>query len=144
MKTKTISLYEYSELEPKAKEKALDNYRNDSFDTYALQVHLDNEIEPLLEKHGIKPVQCIKGYETTHAKIYFSLAHCQGDGVMFENTFDWKQYRVYIRQSGHYYHSHSAQIEIQEADNLGFHMDDEHEDVKAFDEIYQSICKELH
>lgn len=143
MKTKTISLYEYSELSKEAKEKALAHYREHGFDSDGLRVYLDNQIEPLLEKHGIKPVSDIKGHDSKYAKLYFSLSHCQGDGVMFENTFEWKQYTVYIQQIGRYYHSNSAQIEIQETNNLGFHMDDEHVDVIAFDKIYQKICKEL-
>ena len=103
-----------------------------------MQVSLDNLISELLQANGITPAE-----STTYAKIYWSLSHSQGDGAMFEGTFDWGKYRVYIKQSGRYYHSNSATIEIQEADNLGFHMDDEHADVIAFDVIYQKICKEL-
>lgn len=140
MQTKTINLYEYSELSPKAKEKALSAWRVQSWDSYSLQVDLDNHIEGLLADRGIAPLADVKGYATTHAKIYFSLSHSQGDGVMFEGTFEWGKYTVYITHKGRYYHSHSAQIEVQESHNLGFHMDDDHKDVKKFEKMYHAIC----
>lgn len=145
MKTKTIKLYEYSELEPKAKEKALAHYRANDFDSYGLQVHLDNEIGELLAKHGITPLRDLKGYESKYVKVYFSLAHCQGDGVMFEGVFSfptatekeggqWKRYEVTVKHSGRYYHSNSKTVEV-EHDNEAVE--------KEFEEVYQIICKEL-
>lgn len=138
MKTKTISLYEHSELSKEAFKKAYENWRDNDFDDYGLRVYLDNLVQELLEKNNIKPAE-----DTEYAKVYYSLSNCQGDGAIFEGTFDWKKYRVYIKHSGRYYHSHSASIELQEVDNLGFHMDEEDKDVKSFDVIYQAICKEL-
>lgn len=140
MKTKTIKLYEYAELTPEAKEKALAHYREHNFDSYGLQVHLDNEIEVLLEKHGIVPVSTAdKKCDSKYAKIYFSLAHCQGDGVMFENTFTWKKWTVNIKQSGHYYHSYSKVIEL--SNDNGDEPTEAEEG--AFEAIYQEICKAL-
>lgn len=136
MKTKEITLYEYSELSPQAKKKALDYHREHGFDTYDLQVHLDNLISDLLEKHKIKPA------EGTYAKIYYSLSNSQGDGAMFEGTFDWKNYTVKIKQSGHYYHSNSKVIEIVGENEHGTY-DAPEADENAFEAIYQSICKEL-
>ena len=145
MKTKTIKLYEYSELSTKAKERALENYHKDGFDSYELQVHLDNEIEPLLEKHHITPVRDDKGYPTTHARIYFSLSKCQGDGVMFENTFNVEiagnKYIAYISQSGHYYHKYSRNIDWRNED--GSDADEESRDYKEFIKSYESICDAL-
>lgn len=139
MKTKTIKLYEYSELSKEAKKKAL-NYHNEyDFEEYGLAVHLDNYLSDLLEKYDIKPLN------ETYAKIYYSLSWSQGDGVMFEGVFDfptetekvgrqWKRYEVTVKQSGHYYHSNSKTIEVEP----------ENETVeKEFDEVYQKICKEL-
>lgn len=143
MKTIELKLFDYGELSEEAKKKAHSAWNERNFDTYDLQVHLDNHIEGLLEKHKIKTVSDVKGYSTKYPKIYFSLAHCQGDGVMFEGNFEWKKYTIYIKHSGRYYHSHSALMEIQETKNLGFHMDDEHKDVKEFERIYHEICKEL-
>lgn len=140
MKQKTITLYEYSELSPEAKKRAHERYINKDFDEYALQVHLDNAIEPLLEKHGITPVSTAdKKYPSTHAKIYYSLANCQGDGAMFEGTFTWNHWTVNIKQSGHYYHSQSKVIVLSN-DNGD---EPTEKDENAFEVIYQAICKEL-
>lgn len=139
MKTKTIELYEYAELEPKAKEKALREWNAGNFDDYELMVALDNRIAELLEIEKITPAE-----DTKHPKIQYSLGHSQGDGLMFTGVFDWRKYRVYItHDKGRYFHSNSAFIEVQELKNLGFHMDDEHASVKKFDAIYKRICKEL-
>jgi hypothetical protein len=140
MQQKTITLYEYSELSPEAKKRAHETYVNSSFDDYALQVHLDNFIEELLEKNGIVPVSTAdKKYASTHAKIYYSLSHSQGDGAMFEGTFTWKKWTVNIKQSGHYYHSNSKVIELSN-DNGD---EPTEKDEEAFEKVYQAICKEL-
>lgn len=141
MKTKTIKLYEYQELSKEAKAKALSDY-NEHFDGYALQVDLDNAIETELEKHGIKPE------DSSHAKIQYSLSNSQGDGVMFEGRFEWKDYLVDIKQSGHYTHSHSKTIDIYRADDMeplsDVMTDAEAEKVYSeFENIYQSICSVL-
>lgn len=141
MKTKTINLYEYEELLPEAKEKALAHYREHNFEPFGLQVHLDNEIQTLLEQHGIKPISTAdKKYDSKYAQIYYSLSSCQGDGVMFEGTFTWNGYTVNIKRAGRYYHSNSKCVEI--TDEEGNTVDTE-EPYTAFEAIYQSICKEL-
>lgn len=140
MKTKTINLYEYGELSPEAQKIALEHYREHDFDTYGLQVHLDNEIEALLKNSGIVPVSTAdRKYDSKYAKIYFSLSHSQGDGVMFEGTFTWKAWTVNIKQSGRYYHSNSKDIELYFNDEPA---ENEHAK-KDFETIYQSICKSL-
>lgn len=142
MKTKTINLYEYSELAPKAKEKALKNWNDNNFDDNELLVYLDNEIESLLKKHKITPIADIKGYSSKYAKIYYSLACCQGDGVMFEGVFNWETWTVKIKHEGHYYHSNSKSIEMhKEIDGQEIEPSDAEE--AEFEAIYQSICKEL-
>lgn len=140
MKKITLTLYEYSELSSEAKKQAYENYNNESFDMYDLQVYLDQTIEPLLDKYGIVPVSTTdKEYSSTYARIYFSLAHCQGDGVMFEGTFKWKQWTVNIKQSGRYYHKYSRDIQI-----LNDNGDEAPEaDENAFEKIYNAICNEL-
>lgn len=140
MQQKTITLYEYSELSPESKKRAHENYIHEDFDGTALQVHLDNFIGELLEKHGIVPVSTAdKKYESKYAKIFYSLSHSQGDGAMFEGTFHWKEYTVNIKQSGRYYHSNSKEITLYERDTLAENEVEE----AAFEVIYQSICKEL-
>lgn len=146
MKTKTITLYEYSELSKEAKEKAHRHYVEQEFDDASLTVHLDNLVQELLEKHGIEVLSTADGkYDSKYAKLYYSLSHCQGDGIMFEGIFSfptetekeggqWKKYQVKVKQSGHYSHSHSKTVEVEP----------ENEAVeKEFEIVYQKICKEL-
>ncbi len=145
MKTKTIALYEYSELSKEAKQKALNHYNENMFDDYELQVHLDMHLEELLLKYGIKPIRDIKGYETKYAKLYYSLSNCQGDGVIFEGVFSfptetekigrqWKRYEVRVRQTGRYYHSNSKTIDIEPENEVV---------EKEFEAVYQKIRKAL-
>lgn len=145
MQQKTITLYEYSELSPEAKKRAHQHYVEQDFDGFALQVHLDNAIEPLLEQNGIVPVSTAdKKHDSKYAKIYYSLSHSQGDGAMFEGTFSWKSYTVNIKHSGRYYHSQSKTIEIEGTDGFGHYDESEYEKLYAeFEAIYQTICKEL-
>lgn len=141
MKTKTIKLYEYSELSPEAKKRALEKWNEHNFDDYYLQVELDNYLDELLEESGIKPVADLKGYETNHAKIYYSLGYSQGDGAMFEGRFEWNGYNVTVRQSGHYYHYNSKDISIYTNDQQDEVYDEKvHED---FNDIYIKISKKL-
>lgn len=142
MKTKTIELFEYSELSPESKEKAYKDWRENNFDEYYLQVELDNRLDELLEEKGIVPISDIKGYPSKHAKLYYSLSHNQGDGLMFEGTFEWKGHTITVKQSGRYYHSHSKVIESW--DNAGEYVPNGHEeDYNKFDGIYHEICNEL-
>jgi hypothetical protein len=142
MKEKTIKLYEYRELSPKAKEKALDDFRNNNFDSYGLQADLDNYLEELLTEYHIVPVADLKGYPSKYAKIYYSLSHSQGDGVMFEGVFEWKGQLITIKQSGRYYHSLSKDITWN--DFVGEDKEAEEEKLaKEFEGIYQDICKKL-
>lgn len=107
---------------------------------YGLQVHLDDEISTLLEENGIVPVSTAdKKYASKYAKVYYSLGHCQGDGVMFEGTFEWKGWIVNVKHSGHYYHSHSKVIELSNDNGDEPTQADEN----AFEIIYQDICKRL-
>lgn len=137
MKTKTITLYDYSELSEEAKEKARAKW-NESNDNPLMQSHMINLLKEKLEERGIK-------YDADSVDVRYSLGYSQGDGFMFEGELVWGKYTIYIKHNGnaHYYHSNTANIEMQETENLGFHMDDEHADVKEFDAIYQAICKEM-
>lgn len=139
MKTHTIKLYEYDELSPEAKKKALELHAYAHEDPF-MQSHMINLLTEKLDEHGIK-----YGYPATDPDVRYSLSDSQGDGFMFTGEFQWKQYTVYIKHDGnpHYYHSRTANIEIQETDNLGFHVDDDHADVRAFGALYETLCKEM-
>jgi hypothetical protein len=133
---KMIKLYEYSELSQQAKEKARATW-NESNDDPFMQSNMINILKEKLDEKDIK-------YDTDSIDVRYSLSNSQGDGFMFLGEIYWKQYTVYIKHDGsRYFHSNTAQIEIQETENLGFHMDDEHADVKEFNSIYQTICEEM-
>ena len=134
MKTKTITLYEYSELSDKAKEKALSDW-NETNDDPLMQSHMINLLKEELDERGIK-------YKEDSIDVRYSLSYCQGDGFMFEGELEWKQYTIYIKHHGHYYHSYSKSVEMQETDNLGFHIENE-KDEQEFEELYQDICKKM-
>lgn len=76
---------------------------------------------------------------TLYAKLYYSLGHSQGDGLMFEGVFNWKNYQVKIKQSGRYYHNHSKEIEIETLTGNNAIEGT----YQRFEAIYQKICKEL-
>jgi len=132
MKKITINVYSFKELSKEAQKKVLDDYRADN-DMPFLSELMSETLTEQLKKHGLK---------SENAKTYYSLSYCQGDGAMFEGDFEWKKYSVYIKHSGHYYHSNSKTIEIQENNNLGYDVDDNIVYDK-FEKIYQSICAEL-
>lgn len=136
MKTKTIELYEYSELSKEAQKKALSEWNEYNDDPY-MQSSMINILKERLDERGIK-------YNADSIDVRYSLSNCQGDGFMFIGELYWKQYTIYIKHNnGRYFHSNSAIIEMQETHNLGFHMDDDHVDVKVFERIYQAICKAM-
>lgn len=147
MKTKTINLYSFDELSEDAKKKAHETWKKDN--DYPFMEDCLNEYlhEELVEN---KIVDVNGEYDTVNqvrpknkAGVLYSLGYSQGDGLCFTGEFTWKKYTIYITHKGRYVHSNSTFIEIQETDNLGFHMDDEHKDVKKFEALYQKICKTL-
>lgn len=141
MITKTINLYEFSELDEKAKQKAIDYLADDSISNYQdLQISLDIELDNMLTEHNIKRAG------DKFPQIYYSLSHSQGDGCMFEGEFTFKDITLYIKHSGRYYHEHSKIIEAQETKNLGYHIDEEeplNKQVEEFEVLYIDICKKL-
>ena len=132
MKTTTINLYEVSELSKEAFQKAYEKWR-EHLDNPFLQPMLNDECNELLKAEG---VNCT----SNHPVCLYSLSYCQGDGLMFEGDFEWNGYSVSIKHTGHYYHSNSKVIEI--TDEEGNTVDTD-EPYKAFEVIYQSICKNL-
>lgn len=137
MKTKTIELYEYSELSQKSKDKARAVW-NETNDDPFMQSHMINVLKEKLDERGIK-------YDTDSIDVRYSLSSCQGDGFMFEGIFSfptetekeggqWKRYEVRVKHSGRYYHSNSKTVEV-EHDNETVE--------KEFEVVYQEICKEM-
>lgn len=143
---KTIKLYEYKELPSDIQTIAHDEWLHKGIDTYDVLVFLDNYLDELLEEKNLKPILTAdKKYKATHAQIFFSLAHCQGDGVVFVGTFKWtvnkKVYIVNVKHDGMYTHFYSSTIEIE--DSEGNILDEQSYHHKKFQRIYQELCKEL-
>jgi len=134
MNTHTITTYSFNELSDKAKEKAIAFERENMQDTFPhefLTDDLTEQLKDLLKKNKITG---------DVDNLYYSLGYCQGDGAMFEGTFEWRTYTVSIKHSGRYYHSNSKVIDI--TDNQ-FNEDATEEVYQEFENLYHSICKTL-
>ncbi len=132
--TREIELYEYSELSKEAKKKALDTW-NETNDLPFMQSMLNDECGQLLKENGIT---CT----SNHPVCLYSLAHCQGDGLMFQGSFIWYGHSVKVKHSGHYYHSHSKTVDITKIVD-GQEIEASENEYAEFEAVYQSICKEL-
>lgn len=131
MKTKTINLYEYSELSPRAKEKALNDWNEYNDDPF-MQSHMINLLTEKLDERGIKYGKQITGEDPD---VRYSLANCQGDGFMFIGAFEYKGQPVTVEHGDHHYcHKYTARIDTGEMKS---------KDVDAFKAIYSEICDEL-
>lgn len=127
MKTKIITLYEYSELDQKAKDKARADW-NEGNDNAFMQSHMINLLKEKLDERGIK-------YDVDSMDVRYSLSNCQGDGFMFIGKVMWKDVEVTIKHSdNHYYHMHTASFEHEGLTNDEFYQ---------FEVVYQAICKEM-
>ena len=127
MITKTIQLYTIDELAPAVRDKVLAKFRVDDECEY-LPDDLRYKAEELIKEAGIKG---------DLGRIYYSLSWSQGDGVMFEGSFEWEGYSVVIRHSGRYYHEYSKTFEW-----VGDVEPTEAKE-REFDLIYVRICGEL-
>jgi hypothetical protein len=130
--TKTYKVYTFPELSKDAKEKALNKW-NENNDFPFLEEYLHDQCEELLKQNKIK------GDLTA---VSYSLSYCQGDGAMFEGTFEWEKYTAVIKHSGHYYHYNSKTIELIGENEHGT-FDADEETYTQFDELYVTICKKL-
>ena len=77
MKTKTITLYQFSELSDKAKEKAIEQLRDINVDYYDWNDYLIDDWQKTLNKIGFE-----------NAKIAYSGFWSQGDGASFTADVD--------------------------------------------------------
>lgn len=127
MITKTINLYEYSELSDKAKAKALADWNEDNNDPF-MQSHMINVLKEKLEDRGIK-------YDTDSIDVRYSLANCQGDGFMFEGIITWRGKDITIKHASNmYFHSKTASFVYEDLTDAQF---------RKFEAVYESICKEM-
>lgn len=127
MKTKTINLYEYNELDQKAKDKALqqwNEYNNDPF----MQIDMINQLKEELEERGIK-------YDTDSIDVRYSLSNCQGDGFMFIGTITWRNVDITITHGDHQYsHMYTARFDYDGLTEAEF---------EQFKAVYEAICKKM-
>jgi hypothetical protein len=127
MQTKTITLYEYSELTDKAKEKALSDWNQYNDDPF-MQSHMINLLKEELEEQGIEN-------DTDSIDVWYSLASCQGDGFMFTGLINWEGTQIAITHNdARYYHVYTASFELGDLDS---------EAVDAFKDKYVEICKKM-
>lgn len=127
MKTKTIKLYEYGELSPKAKKKALAKW-NETNDNPLMQSHMINLLKEKLEERGIK-------YDVDSIDVRYSLSNCQGDGFMFIGKIEYKGHTVTIKHGGHHYcHKYTGEIDYPEASEREY---------VDFQKVYYLICDEM-
>jgi hypothetical protein len=131
MRTIKQKIYTFDELSKEVQERVIDEWRiND--DLAELPDELDFKLDLLLASNNITFEQ--------EPKIYYSLNYCQGDGAMFEGAFTWQgRYVAHIKQSGHYYHYNSKDIELLTVEGNGVSLQKQEE----FNNLYVEICREL-
>lgn len=136
--TRQIDLYTIDELSEEAREKARSKYvENNNY--MFLSYEMAEKLHELLEENNIKDQNDTSKAGTKKTEVLYSLSYNQGDGAMFEGSYEWKRYIVHIKHSGRYYHSNCKTIEIVNAE------DGEYNDTEAeeFEKIYQDICGQL-
>jgi hypothetical protein len=147
MQTKTINLYTFSELLETVQEKLIKAEYDNSSDLINDQVS-EYFNEKAKERFG------------PDLKVYYSLGHCQGDGVAFEgevnldtllsnyiDSFNRNELRllnkckdcisVNVTHSGRYYHKNSFDFD------LGIGQYSHSRDYKYIDELQKSIEKKI-
>jgi hypothetical protein len=137
MKTITLELYSYDELSNEAQERALRDWNEDNNDPF-MQSHMINLLTEKLDERGIEYGRAIGEQDPD---VRYSLAHCQGDGFMFEGGFKWDGYTVRVKHSGHYYHKYSRTMEIFDAD--GEEVDPDSKGAQKIMDEYNAICDEM-
>ncbi len=139
--TKEYNIYTIDELSKEAQEKAHKKWIEGN-DYYFLSDDMNEKLHELLEENNIKDLNDTSKPGTKPTQVVYSLSYCQGDGAMFEGMFQWKEYTIHIKHSGHYYHYNSKNFSImlteteEEPDNY-------QEVEEAFNTLYVDICKKL-
>jgi hypothetical protein len=133
--TKQFKVYTIDELSKEAQNKAIEKWQNNE-DFPFLYEAMEQQLYDLLNKYKIK-IKKTDG--KSNARCLYSLNHNQGDGAMFEGTFYWEGRYVNINHEGHYYHYNSKHIKISTETGLNAKQSV----YDRFEEIYQTICKEL-
>lgn len=130
MQTLTYNIYTFNELSDTAKEKARDWYKQGN-EYNCLSEYLEEIARDLLKDAKI---------EIDDIKVYYSLSYSQGDGAVIEINGTWKSYNVTVKQSGHYYHYNSKNIELE---NIKTEKDASEKIYCEFNDLYVPICQKL-
>jgi len=129
--TKEYEVFTFEELSEEVQAKVLERFRQEEYETlHGLNDYLEDCLFELLENDNI-------AYEE-NPKLYYSLSYCQGDGVMFEGTFQWEGFTFVVKHSGHYNHENSKTIDAMNEEG-----EDDETKLEEFNEVYVSICKQL-
>jgi len=127
MKTKTINLYEFSELSKEAKEHAINKwYENEDY-SYLEDV-LTESLKSLLKENGC---------EYNAIQVLYSLSYSQGDGLCF--TGNVYKNGVTMRLTHNHRYCFAASVESYFFDETG----EETEENKELTNIYLTICREV-
>ena len=129
-----VSVYEFKELEPKAKERAKKDWY-DNEDYPMLSEDLTEFVKGQLEANQI--------IANDGPKVMYSLSYSQGDGLMFTGQFQYKDINVKVKHSGHYYHSNSADFYFTNDDGEDIEGNETYQaTIEEFKSIYKTICKD--
>ena len=167
MRTKTINIYQYSELSEKAKQKAREWYTGEGFD-----FSYDSVFDDFAQICDILGIDLSDS--KNNPKIYFSGFDSQGDGACFNGIYRYKagavkalseycndselldiakrlqaaqktvfyKTRVKITHSGHYCHYNSMDYEF--SNDIYPDLDDRSESCKAIIECMRDLAKWLY
>jgi len=131
METKTINLYEFKELGKNIQEKVLNEFRERN-EHYFLNDFLKESLNNELENNNIKVIGDLE--------LFYSLSYCQGDGLSFIGSFEYKNITITAKQGSlSNFYCHSDTIDLFFEDENGEEINDD----ETFKNLYHSICQEL-
>lgn len=130
------TVYTFDELTTEAKNRAIEDYRQDQ-DFPWLSDDMSNKLVELLAENKIT-------YDF-QPNLYFSLSYSQGDGAMFEGTMRFKAWTISVKHYGNYYHENSKTIESITSTKTGEEPSDKvwKRVFDEFEPLYVSICKQV-
>jgi hypothetical protein len=127
MKTRTINVYEFSELSEEAKEKAISKwYENEDYPF--LEEDLTESLTSLLEQKGCK-------FEDIC--VLYSLSYSQGDGLCFTGSISKDGKELKLTHNYRYYFAKSVEMAFFDKD--GEDVDEN----KELQDIYFAVCNEI-
>ena len=134
MKIIELKVYEFSELNAAAKQKAINKYYEDeTYDT--LSGDLTESCKALLEE---------KGAQYGDIKLQYSLSWSQGDGLCFTGKIEKNGITLNLKHNARYYYANSVNMSFY--DIAGEELDEDDATITGIaeiKEIYFEVCKKL-